>query len=152
MLVSVALRVQNARCFPVFDVQRHIVPSHLRFDGLFFGVFLSFLHHFRPHLLRILMTRPYRFPITALGLALLIPLLLLPAEHVFTYTLGFVCAYLAFGTLLLVALYPERPTVIEPGGATRFLGWLGPIPTPSICGTSPSCRLSGTEAPSWDWR
>ncbi len=125
MLVSVALRVQNARCFPVFDVQRHIVPSHLRFDGLFFGVFLSFLHHFRPHLLRILMTRPYRFPITALGLALLIPLLLLPAEHVFTYTLGFVCAYLAFGTLLLVALYPERPTVIEPGGATRFLGWLG---------------------------
>ena len=125
VLVSVALRVQNAYRFPVFDVQRHIVLSHLRFDGLFFGVFLSYLHHFRPHVLRTLMARPYRFPLTALGLALLLPLLLLPPEHVFTYTLGFVCAYLAFGTLLLVALYPERPIVTEPGRATRFLGWLG---------------------------
>src|ERR1700680_1202227 len=45
-----ALRIWNAAYHPAFDHRLHYEPSHLRFDSLLFGVFLSYLHNFRGHL------------------------------------------------------------------------------------------------------
>ncbi len=61
-----------------FDWTYQIIPTHLRIDGLFFGVFLSYLASFRPASLRRVTRR--RGPLLALGLMLVSPMLVFEAE------------------------------------------------------------------------
>jgi peptidoglycan/LPS O-acetylase OafA/YrhL len=96
----------------------HYAPSHMRFDSLFFGVFLSYLHNFRPAILQKLMSDPWRFPLSVLSLAGLLPGLLVDGSDPFYYTIGFTTLYLSFGTLLALALYQpkQRKAVDKPHG------------------------------------
>jgi hypothetical protein len=59
-----ALRIWNALNHRPYDHQIHYEPSHLRFDSLLFGVFLSYLHSFHGEVLRKIMSPPWRFPVS----------------------------------------------------------------------------------------
>ena len=125
-LLCLALRIDNALRHPVFEHLRHFRPSHLRFDSLFFGVFLSYLHNYRPQVLQRWMSGPFRLPIFITGTLCLASVLCSPSEDLFTYTLGFTLAYIGFGVLLLFALYPDQARKhTEPGRISRFFGWVG---------------------------
>jgi peptidoglycan/LPS O-acetylase OafA/YrhL len=106
-VACLALRVYNAAEHPNFDHKVHYEPSHLRFDSLFFGVFLSYLHNFRSEILRKAMNKPWRFPISVLSILGLVPAAFLASSDPIVYTAGFTLLYISFGTMLLLSLYQE---------------------------------------------
>jgi len=106
-VACLALRIYNAAQHPLFDHKVHYEPSHLRFDSLFFGVFLSYLHNFRPAFLRRVMSKPWRFPISVLSVLGLVPAAFLASSDPIVYTAGFTLLYISFGTMLLLSIYQE---------------------------------------------
>ena len=98
----------------------------LRCDSLFFGVLLGYLHNFRPQILRKLMSRPWRFPVSLIGILCLAPLFFFSLDGQFIPTLGFTLLYIGFGTMLMLAIYKEPGRkVVKPGIAARGIAWLG---------------------------
>ena len=77
--------------------------TEIRADSLFFGVFLAYLHHFKPQLLE----RFARHRGLALGIAalMLVPFLFVTQDGPFSSTIGFTMLYLAFGAILVTAVY-----------------------------------------------
>jgi peptidoglycan/LPS O-acetylase OafA/YrhL len=121
-----AMRYATAQLHPEFTHQLHYQPSHLRIDSLLFGVFLSYLHNFRPDVLMKLTSAPWRFPITLLSVAALLPALVLPYNDPVVYTVGFTLLYFAFGTMLVVSLYKEKARKeTKPGLALRGIARMG---------------------------
>jgi peptidoglycan/LPS O-acetylase OafA/YrhL len=111
----------------------HLTPTHLRLDGLMFGVVLSYLFHFHSRALA-LHVRTHRSAIVLLCVACLGPSLLAPVTSVFMETIGFSLLYIGFGGVLLLALHrTPRPGVVRAGPRrvtplallASGLGWLG---------------------------
>jgi peptidoglycan/LPS O-acetylase OafA/YrhL len=125
-VTCLSARIGNALQHSSFAHRVHYEPSHLRFDSLFFGVFISYLHNFRPEFLRRAMSNPWRFPIALMSVLALLPAIVLPPSDRFMYTLGFTLLYISFGTMLLLSIYKEtdRPRP-KPGFATRALAGMG---------------------------
>jgi peptidoglycan/LPS O-acetylase OafA/YrhL len=119
-----ALRIWNGAHYRAFDHHTHYEPSHLRFDSLLFGVFLSYLHNFRSHVLSRIMSPPWRLPVSFLGILALAPMLILDFSNPFVYTYGFTLLYIGFGILLLLAIYKEKPGA-KPGPVVRAIGAIG---------------------------
>lgn len=120
------LRIWTANAYP-FDHRLHFEPSHLRFDALFFGVFLSYLHNFAPHVLKTIMERQaLRLPLSVLGVAALTPAIFLEYNDPWIYTLGFASASLGCGMMLLCSVYPEPGRKgIDPGFGSKALARMG---------------------------
>jgi peptidoglycan/LPS O-acetylase OafA/YrhL len=115
MTTCTALRLGVALTAP-FDFLTHQFPTHLRLDGLFFGVLLAYLHRFRPELLRPL--GRHRLLTGLVGLALLVPLMMLEFnQSIFYQSLGLTMLYLGWGLILLATVLrptaagPERPSL-----------------------------------------
>jgi peptidoglycan/LPS O-acetylase OafA/YrhL len=84
----------------------YIFPTHFRLDSLMFGVFLSYLYHFKADQLERFVLK-YRSRILCLGILLVLPSLFYKlAEHPFMYTVGLSDLYVGFGCILLFVLYP----------------------------------------------
>jgi len=66
-VACLALRICSALQHSNYTHRVHYQLSHLRFDSLFFGVFLSYAHNFRPEILRTIMSKPWRFPISVVS-------------------------------------------------------------------------------------
>jgi peptidoglycan/LPS O-acetylase OafA/YrhL len=117
---SLAARVVQGLAAP-FTYATHLFPTHLRLDGLMFGVCLSYLHHFKPRILASL-AGGRESALLGLGLALLAPGFLFPVESTFLmYTLGLTGLYLGSGLLVLVLVergLPDRRLI----RALAFLG------------------------------
>lgn len=80
--------------------------THLSIDGLFFGVLLSYWHHFEPR--RLDFARRNAMLLMLLGVALLSPMLFLRADvGAFVPTFGFTMLYLGYGCILLA--FVTRP-------------------------------------------
>lgn len=85
----------------------HLSATHLRLDGLTFGVLLAWLHHERPGLFGGL-SLPARWALGLFGLLLLLPAFVWDlARHPWLSTSGLTLFYLGGGALL-VALLPAR--------------------------------------------
>ena len=120
--LCLALRVWVTATGNVYDHRL----SHLRFDSLFAGVLLGYLHNFRPEVLRRLMDSSWRFPVTAAGVLCLLPGVILDVNDPFLYTAGLSLLYIGFSVLLLTALYPEPGRARRaPGPTTRAVAFLG---------------------------
>jgi peptidoglycan/LPS O-acetylase OafA/YrhL len=115
----------NALQHPDYSHRIHYEPSHLRFDTLFSGVFLSYLHNFRPEILQRLMSNPWRLPVTMVSILALAPVIFLPSTDPIVYTVGFTLVYIGFGTMLLLSLYQEDRKRPQPGIALRAIGSMG---------------------------
>ncbi len=76
--LALAARVANANANP-FTYQTHLYPTHLRLDGLMFGVLLSYLWHFKRHSMEHLIRGRVPF-LAVLGVAMLTPAFLYPLE------------------------------------------------------------------------
>jgi peptidoglycan/LPS O-acetylase OafA/YrhL len=80
-------------------------PTHIRIDSLFFGVFLSYLSHERPEIVRWVVR--HRLPVGAVGVLLIAPMLWQTLASPFTRTFGFTFLALGYGCLLMVMVATE---------------------------------------------
>ncbi len=124
-IVCLALRILNAQHYPEYSHRIHYEPSHLRFDTLFFGVFLSYLHNFRPEILQTVMSNPWRLPVSMVSVMAFVPVIVYATTDPTMYTVGFTLVYIGFGTMLLLSLYSEDRKRPEPGIALRAIGRMG---------------------------
>jgi peptidoglycan/LPS O-acetylase OafA/YrhL len=80
--------------------------SHDRMDSLFFGALLSYLYHFRPHILNNLLHSPRnRIFIAVCSACFLSTICFLPRNGRLFSTFGYTWLYLGFGGVLLLSLY-----------------------------------------------
>jgi len=87
-----------------FDLKAHAFRTHLRLDGLFFGVFLSYVFHRHP-LWFISTARRFRYTLVGMGVVLLFPAFCFPIEETPALTTyGITLFYLGGGCLLCAAL------------------------------------------------
>lgn len=97
--------------------------THHRVDSLMFGVWLSYLWHFRLTAERKFALAKLRYPLLAAGIIMLAPAFFYPFEEnrwIFVY--GFTLFYLAGGCLLLSAIHIFSDASSRP---SRFLAYLG---------------------------
>ena len=108
-LLSLMLRVVGA-FHSAYDHKTHLFPSHLRLDGLFFGVLLSYGFHY--HSIRFLsVAQRFRYSLAGIGVLLLLPAFYFPLESTpFISTYGLTLFYLGSGCLLVSALGWQTPT------------------------------------------
>jgi peptidoglycan/LPS O-acetylase OafA/YrhL len=123
LFLALAAASLLARSLPVwfgvaYDFRRALTPSHLRMDGLGFGVLLSYFVHFRPGLLGWWLVR--RRLLLAGSLLLVSPAIWLEQSNPIMYTVGLTWLYLGFGGLLVFAV--SMPAC---GHLTRVLAAVG---------------------------
>jgi peptidoglycan/LPS O-acetylase OafA/YrhL len=116
-----------------YDWGSIVFPTHLRIDSLLFGVFLGYLHHFRPHLLSQISTSRWQ---SRLGLTLAAAILLSACifstfYSPFMMSFGLTALYLGFGIVLVLSIY-ANPRPIKWGWAASWvsamlnvLSWIG---------------------------
>lgn len=91
--------------------------THLRIDALFFGVFLSYVHIFRPEWLRF--ARDHRRLTLLAGFALISPMMICDlGKNPWIPSYGFMMLYLGYGLILMAIIY----TPVNGGRLGRFLG------------------------------
>lgn len=115
-----ALRIERAVLFP-FTYIGHLFATHLRLDGLAFGVLISYGYHY--HQARFQeFTLPRVRALVVAGIALLLPAFVWQLEtHPFIYTGGLTLFYLGSGLIMASALDWELPS----SGIARLLGFIG---------------------------
>jgi peptidoglycan/LPS O-acetylase OafA/YrhL len=109
IVVCTALRFITNWNRPFADVT-HVFPTHLRIDGLFFGVLIAYLFHLQPKTL----ARIARYPelLLVIGLALVLPMGYFEiSQYRFDWTIGFTMLYVGYGCILIACVYspPGRP-------------------------------------------
>jgi peptidoglycan/LPS O-acetylase OafA/YrhL len=120
-LVAVACLIGRILTAKVLPLERPYAPTHLRIDGLMFGVLLSYIwHHHRETVERVVRGR--ELMLSSMGVALLVPAFLhdlrtTPSIH----TYGFTAFYVASGLLVLGAVVGGIPNVAP----TRVLAKIG---------------------------
>lgn len=124
-LACLTMRIVNSIQHPIYTHRVHTEPSHLRADTLLFGVFLSYLHNFRPDILKKAMSDPWRFPISVVSILGFAPAVFLPLTDPIVYTIGFTLVYIGFGTMLLLSLYTEDHQRPRPGITVRAIASMG---------------------------
>jgi peptidoglycan/LPS O-acetylase OafA/YrhL len=118
-LICFGFRLLSLWVFPVYSHRWYLFATHLRIDSLFFGVLLSYWHHYArlPGWIR---ATPVRLLIEC-GLLLLLPAFLFPLErYKWVSVAGVILFYLGSGSLLLGAIRLER-------SSNRFLLLLGAL-------------------------
>ena len=111
-----------------FDMWHDLAPTHLRIDGLFFGVMLAYLHHLKPHLLA--QVGRYRYALLLIGLALVLPMGRSElGTNPFIWTIGFTMLYLGYACILVAFVYtPRGEGILGKALASRpaaALAWVG---------------------------
>jgi len=98
--VSLVLRMV-ARPASFSEYYSYLLPTHLRMDGLFCGVTVGYLFHFKPELL----ARWARWPMLVAGIVLLTPVYYLNVEYWHMYTWGLTCTFLGFACVMTWAIH-----------------------------------------------
>jgi peptidoglycan/LPS O-acetylase OafA/YrhL len=110
-----------------FHFLNHAAYTHLRIDGLFFGVLLAYLHHFHAGAMARLAS--YRWLLFIVGIALLSPMFVYEDDNRFCWTIGFTMLYVGYGAILLAMVYtiPGRGIVgsILTLWPMRAIAWVG---------------------------
>ncbi len=83
------------------DYYSFLLPTHLRMDGLFCGVMIGYLFHFKPQLL----ARVARWPLLIAGSMLLTPAYFLDIRYWHMYTWGLTCTFLGFACIMTWAIH-----------------------------------------------
>lgn len=130
MTLCTTMRCMAVNLVP-FPWHTHVYPTHLRVDGLFFGVLLAYLHHFQPWFA--VWTRRWRWVLLLAGLVLIAPMMVYRLEpNVWVPSLGFTMLYLGYGSILMAALAMRidwmaqaRGLLKIPVSVLRAIGWVG---------------------------
>jgi peptidoglycan/LPS O-acetylase OafA/YrhL len=101
------------------------MATHNRMDALFFGVFLGYLYHFRPHILeRLLEPTANRIMIALVSAGLLSTAYFIPRNTPFFATFGYTFTYLGCAGILLLCLYVHG---LLPSAIAGVAGRLGSV-------------------------
>jgi peptidoglycan/LPS O-acetylase OafA/YrhL len=119
-LLCLALRIHVGHSAP-YKHKTHLFPTHLRLDGLCFGVLLSYSFHRHP--VAFLGTaRRFKYVFASIGVLMLLPAFYYPLETTsFISTFGLTLFYLGSGSLLIAALGTESPRTSF-GSALAYAG------------------------------
>ena len=106
----------------------HLTPTHLRIDGLMFGVLLAFLYHMRPAELE--RVGRHRWWLLLVGLVMISPMALMEqGEHPLMWTFGYTLLYVGYGCILLALVYtPVGEGMLGKALASpiaRAIAWIG---------------------------
>lgn len=98
------------RCYNAYfkppELYKNIFNTHIRMDSLFFGVFLSYHYRYNYLMMKDIVCKYYLFFI--FYCILVIPVAyFFDVTSVFIVSIGFTLLYLAFGIILLIALYAK---------------------------------------------
>lgn len=125
IIVCTALRFTNWN--KPYDMYRQTAPTHLRIDGLFFGVLIAYLFHIKPDLLARIAR--HRAALLLVGLALVLPIGLQELfYHRWIWTIGFTMLYVGYGCILVACLYSPPGDLFGNLLASRpaaVLAWIG---------------------------
>ena len=138
ILLVFSMRLVNALLSPTASIsgtdftlgsQYHV--THLRLDGLLFGVMLSYLYHFEnARLLRF--CQRWRIPMILLGLLIVLlvapwlniqTISLYPSNGFWLGTIGFTLLYFAWGGVLMGAI--ALPARVWNNAVGRIVAWVG---------------------------
>lgn len=117
------LRLLTAAWNPGYTHMGKLFPTHLRIDGLMFGVLLSWGHHMDPERFRVRARQIGEVRLLVWGLLLLLPNFLFPLGRVqYLHTLGLTANLVGSGAILVAALLWEerRP---RRRGALAYIGY-----------------------------
>ena len=134
-LLSLILRIFWASQ-SAYDHKTHLFPSHLRLDGLFFGVLLSYWFHRHP-IEFLSIAQRFRHLLAGIGMLLLSPAFCFQLERTpFIYTYGLTLFYVGSGCLLVSALSWKLPnagigSVVAYIGSHSYSVYLWHIPVAS---------------------
>ena len=103
-LACLLLRAGNLAANPVVTFPTHYEATHLRMDGLFFGVLLGILH-FRHAPAMAMWVRRARLVLAVVSAALISPPFLVPLESPWMNLVGVTGLYIGWGGVLLLFLY-----------------------------------------------
>jgi peptidoglycan/LPS O-acetylase OafA/YrhL len=102
-VAELALRVAYIRGPGVYMADPYLFQTHLRLDSLFFGVMLSYAHHFHRETFERIVT-PRRGLLLIGGVVLLAPAFVVPLEtSALMYTVGLTAMYVGSGMLVAAA-------------------------------------------------
>jgi peptidoglycan/LPS O-acetylase OafA/YrhL len=99
-IVSLQLRMGAKRAY-YGDYYSYLFPTHLRMDGLFCGVMVGYLFHFKPQVL----SRVARWPLLIAGAMLLAPVYFFEIWDWNMYTWGLTCTFLGFACIITWAIH-----------------------------------------------
>ena len=116
-----------------YDWGSIVYPTHLRIDSLLFGVFLGYLHHFRPHLLHQIASIRWqpRLALTLVATILLSTCVFSSFYSPFMMSFGLTALYLGFGAVIVLSIYAYPRETKWGGAASLFsrivdlLSWIG---------------------------
>lgn len=118
-LLCLGLRLMISLDHP-YNFGTHQSRTHLRVDSLFFGVVISYFHHYHPESL--LKLRPYRLLLLLLSVPMILPAFVYPVEKTFfLYTFGLTTLYVGFG-LILISMLNQPAHQSRPRAWMSFLG------------------------------
>jgi peptidoglycan/LPS O-acetylase OafA/YrhL len=106
-VACLSIRILTVHLYPVSSAFTPYAMNltHTRIDGLFFGVFLGYLYHFRPEIIKNLLRHWSRRIILAVVTALLLSTCYwFSRDDHFLLTFGLTLLYLGFGALLVLCL------------------------------------------------
>jgi peptidoglycan/LPS O-acetylase OafA/YrhL len=98
VIVCLGLRLWTTATVP-FNAYKHISPTHLRMDSLFWGVLLGYLYKFRPAWAEPLFRS--RKWLLVCGLALIAPMVFFDDVTPFAHTIGFTMLFMGYGCILI---------------------------------------------------
>jgi peptidoglycan/LPS O-acetylase OafA/YrhL len=122
VLGCTALRGITTALWP-FKLETHFWPTHLRIDSLFFGVFLAYLHHYRPGLLA--PASRHHGKLLLLGAALVLPMGVIPFSSAIVPTVGLTMLYVGYGAILLAVVHAPQASLLSRLFRTTAGRWLG---------------------------
>ncbi|HEY2588148.1 MAG TPA: acyltransferase [Tepidisphaeraceae bacterium] len=92
--------------YPPFDWWHIIAPTHMRIDGLFFGVLLAYVYHFHPRRLAGFARHPWALIFA--GLILILPMAIVDqGDRPFVWTIGLTMLYLGYGCILVAFVHAQ---------------------------------------------
>lgn len=123
-IFTLGMRLVHAVLVQPYSYFTHLFPTHLRLDSLFFGVLLSYWHHFHSHRFKasIGRVRPFLLPLSFL---LILPAAVLEQASFFIYTIGLSFLYLGYGCLMIGLLQVPLTTQGFSGFLLRPLSYIG---------------------------
>jgi peptidoglycan/LPS O-acetylase OafA/YrhL len=103
------------------DELRYLCPTHLRIDGLLFGVLLSYYRHFQ---IEKFLDIARSSATLALAAAMMVLLAIVPPNNPIMHTFGFTVVYFGFG-FLLARVIDARPSKYISTIIVTPLAWIG---------------------------
>jgi len=124
-----------------YDSIRTMINSHLRFDGLFFGVLISYFYHFRRTGFMALIER-FRLPLAVFSALCFIPVFLAePRTEPWITRFGLTFLYLGFGAVLALSLLANETRKNKaPGALSKMLANIGVLSYSLYLWHMPACE------------